>query len=68
MNPGYPIEVFWSDEDGVWIADAPDLPMCCAHGPVPHEAVAEVEQAMRRGWTQRGPRVGQFRSRPAEPP
>lgn len=46
MNPGYPIEVFWSDEDGVWIADAPDLPMCSAHGLAPHEAVAEVEQAI----------------------
>ncbi len=25
MNPGYRIEVFWSDEDEVWIADVPDL-------------------------------------------
>ena len=46
MNPGYPIEVFWSDEDGVWIANAPDLPLCSAHGAVPHEAVAEVERAI----------------------
>jgi len=28
MNPGHRIEVFWSDEDEVWIADVPDLPMC----------------------------------------
>ncbi|PZS40438.1 MAG: hypothetical protein DLM62_02900 [Pseudonocardiales bacterium] len=46
MNPGFPIEVFWSDEDGVWIADAPDLPICSAHGQAPHEAVAEVELAI----------------------
>jgi predicted RNase H-like HicB family nuclease/predicted RNA binding protein YcfA (HicA-like mRNA interferase family) len=46
MNPGYRIEVFWSDEDEVWIADVPDLPMCSAHGPTPHEAVGEVEQAI----------------------
>jgi len=46
MNPGYRIEVFWSDEDEVWIADVPDLPMCSAHGVAPHEAVAEVEQAI----------------------
>lgn len=46
MNPAYRIEVFWSDEDGVWIADVPDLPMCSAHGSAPHEAVAEVEQAI----------------------
>jgi len=42
----YPIEVHWSDEDGVWIADVPGLPFCTAHGPTPHEAVAEVEIAM----------------------
>ena len=41
----YPIEVFWSDEDQVWIADVPDLACCTAHGATPHEAVAEVEVA-----------------------
>ena len=42
---GYPIEVFWSEEDQVWIADVPDLLFCTAHGPTPHDAVAEVEVA-----------------------
>jgi len=42
----YPIEVYWSDEHGAWIADVPDLPYCSAHGPSPHEAVAEVEDAI----------------------
>lgn len=42
---GYPIEVFWSEDDQSWIADVPDLPFCSAHGPTPHEAVAEVEVA-----------------------
>jgi predicted RNase H-like HicB family nuclease len=42
----YPIEVYWSDEDGAWIAVAPDLPHCASHGPTPHEAVAEVEDAI----------------------
>lgn len=42
---GYPIEVHWSGEDDAWIADVPDLPYCSAHGPTPHEAVAEVELA-----------------------
>jgi predicted RNase H-like HicB family nuclease len=46
MNPGYRIEVSWSDEDDVWIADVPALPMRSAHGLSPHEAVAEVEQAI----------------------
>lgn len=42
---GYPIEVFWSDEDEAWVADISDLPFCTAHGATPHEAVAEVELA-----------------------
>lgn len=42
---GYPIEVHWSDEDDAWVADVPDLPYCSAHGPTPHDAVAEVESA-----------------------
>lgn len=45
MEPMYRIEVSWSVEDQVWIADVPDLPFCTAHGPTPHEAVAEVEIA-----------------------
>ena len=45
MNPGYPIDVCWSEEDQVWVADVPDLAFCTAHGPTPHDAVAEVEQA-----------------------
>ena len=45
MTP-YPIQVYWSDEDRAWIADVPDLPFCTAHGPTPHVAVAEVEQAV----------------------
>lgn len=43
---GYPIAVFWSDEDQCWVADVPDLRFCTAHGPTPHEAVAEVERAV----------------------
>ena len=41
--PAYPISAFWSDEDGAWVADAPDLSFCSALGAAPHEAVAEVE-------------------------
>jgi hypothetical protein len=30
MSAHYHISVFWSDEDGCWIADVPDLPGCSA--------------------------------------
>lgn len=63
MAAGYPIEVFWSDEDQVWIADVPDLPFCTAHGATPHEAVAEVEVAVA-AWLEAANATG----RPIPPP
>ena len=42
----YAIIVFWSDEDGSWVADVPDLRSCSAFGDTPEEAVAEVRVAM----------------------
>jgi predicted RNase H-like HicB family nuclease len=42
----YPIIVFWSEKDGVWIADAPDLKSCSAHGATPEDAVRELSTAM----------------------
>jgi predicted RNase H-like HicB family nuclease len=45
----YAIIVYWSDEDAVWIAEAPDLKPCSAHGDTPEEAVAELRVAMQ-GW------------------
>jgi predicted RNase H-like HicB family nuclease len=42
----YAIIVFWSEEDGAWVADAPDLKSCAALGATPEEAVAELRVAM----------------------
>lgn len=47
MDAGYRIEVRWRAEDAVWVADVPELPFCTAHGPSPHQAVAEVEVAVQ---------------------
>ena len=38
----YAIVVSWSEEDGGWIADVPDLKSCSAFGNTREEAVAEV--------------------------
>ena len=38
----YHINVFWSEEDGAYIADIPDLKYCSAHGPTPEAALREV--------------------------
>jgi predicted RNase H-like HicB family nuclease len=42
----YAIIVFWSEDDGAWIADVPDLKSCSAFGNSPEEALAEVQIAM----------------------
>ena len=41
----YHINIFWSDEDGGYIADIPDLEACSAFGATPAEALAQLEQA-----------------------
>jgi predicted RNase H-like HicB family nuclease len=45
-NNRYPAEVFWSEEDGGFIAIAPDLPGCSAFGETQPEALAELQDAM----------------------
>ena len=39
------INVFYSEEDGGYIADIPDLEACSAFGASPEEALAEVAKA-----------------------
>lgn len=41
----YHINVFFSDENGGYIADVPDLESCSAFGATPEEALAEMERA-----------------------
>jgi len=41
----YHINIFYSEEDGGYIADIPDLHACSAFGSTPAEALAEVEVA-----------------------
>lgn len=50
MNePHYHINLFWSDEDACWIADAPDLYPCSAHGDTRAQALANIHDAIS-GW------------------
>ena len=51
----YPIEVYWSAEDGAWIADVPDLPYCTAHTALPTDRHLmrlwrKSKMWLRRGW------------------
>jgi predicted RNase H-like HicB family nuclease len=42
----YEIIIFWSDEDGAFIADVPELPGCMAHGSSHAEALASAQEAI----------------------
>ena len=46
MTAKFHINVFWSEADGAWVAELPDLQSCSAFGDTPAEALAEVEKAM----------------------
>lgn len=42
----YEVIIFWSDEDGVFVADVPELPGCMAHGATQEMALAQAQQAI----------------------
>lgn len=67
-EPHYHINIFWSDKDGRWIADVPDLGFCSAHGATPLEAVEDVRVAIE-AWIEtardEGLEIPQPRYRPA---
>ena len=45
----YHINIFYSDEDGGYIADIPDLKHCTAFGETPEQALKEALEA-KRAW------------------
>ncbi len=51
------INIFYSEEDGGYIADVPDLQLCSAFGETPAEALAEVEQA-KTAWLEAAKEAG----------
>ena len=67
MKPHYHINVFWSDEDGLWIADVPDLKYCSSHGETPEEAIANIQDAIE-GWIETARESGlKFQSHAIDP-
>ncbi|MYB52722.1 MAG: type II toxin-antitoxin system HicB family antitoxin [Acidobacteriia bacterium] len=43
----YEIILYWSNEDQVFIAEAPELPGCMAHGDSYETALRNIKDAMR---------------------
>ncbi len=42
----YEIVIYWSTEDGVFVAEAPELPGCMAHGDSQETALKNSNDAM----------------------
>ena len=59
MTKDYHINIFYSEEDGGYIADIPDLEACSAFGHTPGEALAEVEIA-KAAWLEAARAGGQI--------
>ncbi|HEY4810868.1 MAG TPA: type II toxin-antitoxin system HicB family antitoxin [Solirubrobacteraceae bacterium] len=53
----YHINVFYSDDDGAYVADVPDLEACSALGSTAGEASAEVGRA-KLAWLAAAPEAG----------
>lgn len=43
----YEIILYWSEEDGVFVAEVPELPGCMAHGDTQEAALASAKEAMQ---------------------
>lgn len=59
----YHINIFYSEEDGGYIADIPDLEYCSAFGETPAKSLAELEVA-KAAWLETAREAGQ----PIPPP
>jgi antitoxin HicB len=65
MQPArYPIEVFYSNEDGGFIAVAKDLPGCSAFGKTPADAAAEIQHAIK-AWREAAAAAGNLVPEPS---
>jgi len=53
----YHINIFYSEEDGGYIADIPDLDSCSAFGETPERALEEVEKA-KKAWIEAAQQSG----------
>ena len=42
----YEVIIYWSNEDGVFVAEVPELPGCAAHGDTQQTALEQIIQAI----------------------
>lgn len=53
----YEIILYWSEEDGAYLAEVPELPGCMADGPTAQDALHNVEQIARE-WLETARELG----------
>ena len=63
----YHINIFFSEEDGGYIADIPDLDSCSAFGKTPEEALEQVQVA-KNAWLETARGLGRPIPRPKYKP
>jgi predicted RNase H-like HicB family nuclease len=56
-DPRYEVIIYWSGEDGAFVAEVPELPGCMADGPTYEAAVAAVKVVIRE-WIEMAREMG----------
>lgn len=57
------IIIFWSEEDGSYVAEVPELPGCMADGPTYQDALSNAEQIIRE-WIETASEIGRAIPKP----
>ena len=57
MDARYELIIYWSDEDGAFVAEVPELAGCMADGTTYQEAVANAEVVIRE-WIETARELG----------
>ena len=57
MNSKYEIIIYWSKDDGAFIAEVPELPGCAADGATHQEALANAQIVIRE-WLETAKELG----------
>jgi predicted RNase H-like HicB family nuclease len=57
MNSRYEIIIYWSEEDGAFLAEVPELPGCMADGQTYQDALTNVERVIQE-WIETAKELG----------
>ena len=57
MESKYEIIIFWSEEDGAFVAEVPELAGCMADGTTYHEALSNAEEIIQQ-WIETATEIG----------